>query len=45
MTRPITTIDLPTLAAWADAGVISDERYIEEMQRREKAEAKRRTGR
>lgn len=36
---PLPDVDLATLKAWADAGVISTARYVEEVERRRREQA------
>lgn len=38
-TTPLPDVDLATLRAWADAGVISTARYVEEVERRRREQA------
>lgn len=38
-TAPLPDIDIATLRAWADAGVISTARYVEEVERRRREQA------
>lgn len=38
-TTPLPDVDLATLKAWADAGVISTARYVEEVNRRRREQA------
>lgn len=38
-TTPLPDVDLATLRAWADAGVISTARYVDEVERRRREQA------
>lgn len=38
-TTPLPDVDIDTLRAWADAGVISTARYVEEVERRRREQA------
>lgn len=38
-TTPLPDVDLATLRAWAEAGVISTARYVDEVERRRREQA------